>query len=510
MKKIIFTNLFLILVVNAFAQFTIAGKITDRSTNQPIANAEVSIKNTPVKVKSDEAGLFSLFSMDEIGSIEVEHSDYGHAEFEFDFTNVKTPHITIELDSELGAGYYDIAETFVKKAGKKIEKFTKKVIKDIKDIVRKKDINPVVPPISVVGNNQSEWRTPISEYQLYQPYEIDKNQLYISLQVKTTENITIANCQTLINGKYSPTFKGKLEKSGYKDGLTEYSFINTIRFKTAGIYKVQLKITTLKKGVLTVSEPLTVQCMLPKINMHLLTVGTEPPNLDYTMKDARDMKTLFNNQMLYKNTHITPLLGESATADNIRTFIQNIKNDYAYGRITSRDMVVLFFSGHGYVSKEKKFYFQADDFNRAFPEETGISLEYILTMLKDVKCKKMLMIDACHSGTQNPNTFMTRDDARARALQKLLSPQDGWTIITSSGTELSWEHDDWQNGTFTEAFVEGMNGAADTNENGLISIDEIYNYLKIRTIELNEEVGYPAQYPKMFNTLDATLEIFGY
>jgi uncharacterized caspase-like protein len=97
-----------------------------------------------------------------------------------------------------------------------------------------------------------------------------------------------------------------------------------------------------------------------------------------------------------------------------------------------------------------------------------------------------------------------------KIITKCQQKQNGWTIFSSSGNEVSWEHSDWQNGAFTEAIIEGLKyGKADYNGNKIITTTELYRYINQRVPKLNTTKGFPKQYPQISNNL-GELPIFAY
>jgi uncharacterized caspase-like protein len=85
---------------------------------------------------------------------------------------------------------------------------------------------------------------------------------------------------------------------------------------------------------------------------------------------------------------------------------------------------------------------------------------------------------------------------------------NGITIISSSSsTEKSWEDESWGNGAFTRAIKDGLQDMkADKDGNGFVTMNELFEYVKIRVADLisqagkKDENGNPVtQTPKMVN-----------
>ena len=58
-------------------------------------------------------------------------------------------------------------------------------------------------------------------------------------------------------------------------------------------------------------------------------------------------------------------------------------------------------------------------------------------------------------------------------------------ISSAHGAELAIEGEEWQNGVFTYAFLNGLTtGAADANGNGAVTLPEIFQYVYEKVPEL--------------------------
>ena len=332
------------------------------------------------------------------------------------------------------------------------------------------------------------------EIEIESKIELDKDQFRMVVNGNT-------------GGKYGIT---SLENySGDGDETHFYTYKNGVKFLDEGFNYVQLECRK-EDETIARSEALKVHFEPSKINLYLLAIGTQPVDLTYPTKDADDFANLFEDHPLYKRSSTRKLLGTDATASRIKLELSRLqKNRF----ITDKDLVIIFMSSHGSVRENGIFSLQGTDYDIVDPDATSVGFNEIKDRLASLPCKKMLFLDACHSGTADPALLQNKKDGRESAarlaLQRLLIPQDGWTIITSSGNEPSWEHKDWENGSFTESIISGLSDAkADKDQNGMISIDELYSYLKLAVPQLNASVNYPGQTPKMITTLEGDLEFF--
>ena len=128
------------------------------------------------------------------------------------------------------------------------------------------------------------------------------------------------------------------------------------------------------------------------------------------------------------------------------------------------DTILIYYSGNGIKSKDESLFLLVNDSDPSFLEATTLDSDFILSQLRNSKCRKtVLLIDCCHSGA-----FFNQN----RGIP------DGLYAITSCGAnELCY--DTPEGGAFTLAIYNGLTGSlADTNGDGRITIDELHEFTK--------------------------------
>jgi len=201
---------------------------------------------------------------------------------------------------------------------------------------------------------------------------------------------------------------------------------------------------------------------------------------------------------------------------------------------TIDDTVVMFVAGHGLLDSNYDYYFGTTDIDFNNPAEKGIAFEEFDDLLAALPClKKSLLIDTCHAGEldEEEKTLLasaggtaaplptgngiamrsigTRgmnvkavEGARGASewydrLQGLfvdLRRGSGSTILSSSaGAEYALESSEQQNGLFTYAVLEALDGKkeADTNKDGSVQMSELVEYVKKRVAELTNNKQTP-------------------
>lgn len=227
-----------------------------------------------------------------------------------------------------------------------------------------------------------------------------------------------------------------------------------------------------------------------KSNLYAFIVGATPPDIEWTEEDASDMKTtllLQKDRGLYNEVVVETLVGEAATATAI---LETLRKFLYFNEIEEKDVLIFYVSSHGYRDG-RKFSFQGSDFSQLSPESTSVHFEDLIKILDKVTAKKLLVIDACESGWRSPkpsrSKFGIKSGKAQEAFKEIIKAKPGYTIITSSVGD-SYHYDEWENSAFTEAFLEGLDGKADANNNNVITTTEIYNYLNYRVPLLCKEI----------------------
>ena len=195
--------------------------------------------------------------------------------------------------------------------------------------------------------------------------------------------------------------------------------------------------------------------------------------LQYPGQDADDIySTLISpegGQFPPENVH--KLVNDQVTLANLRHELEQWLPDVT----KPSDRVLIYFAGHGFMFNGKAYLAPYDiDLNHA------AATAYPMSQLGEVvgsqiKGKwKVLFTDACHSGAITP------EPDRAEVNQSLLDLHTSLFSLTASrDREQSFEGAEWGggHGIFTYYVVQGLSGAADLNGDGIVSADELAEYV---------------------------------
>lgn len=186
----------------------------------------------------------------------------------------------------------------------------------------------------------------------------------------------------------------------------------------------------------------------------------------------------------FKAENVKVLTGPKATLAAIRREIGVWLPSVAKGD----DRVVIYFAGHGFIF-EGKAYLAPYDFDMAKTESTGYPMDELGTTIGGkIQAKwKVLLTDACHSGAISPEDTQSLNHGLSTLDQSLFS------LTASRDRESSLEAAELEggHGVFTYYVVKGLEGEADTNHDGIVTADELAEYVHTQVREATNALQNP-------------------
>jgi uncharacterized caspase-like protein len=242
------------------------------------------------------------------------------------------------------------------------------------------------------------------------------------------------------------------------------------------------------------------------------------PRLRYTVSDAEAIYNTLVGPGGFKKDNVLLLTDRSERKPTLR----NIK--WALGTFLGRsaqkdDTVLIFFAGHGAPEVDTrglerdglaKYLIPSD----ADPEDlysTALPMDELQTIFARIESERVVaFLDACYSGAAGGRTFAAKS-TRAGNVDDLflerLARSKGRAIITASRpSEVSIELPELGHGIFTYFLVNGLQGSADLNRDGIISLQELYEYVEQQVTRKSRAVG-GNQHPVMKGELEGVLPL---
>lgn len=233
---------------------------------------------------------------------------------------------------------------------------------------------------------------------------------------------------------------------------------------------------------------------LLKPKLYVLAVGVsqyanQKFDLRLADKDARDFTNSMTGQqgLLYREVVTKTLINAEATREAILDGL-----DWILKETTSNDLAMVFLAGHGVNDQNSNYYFLPHSIDPDRLRSTGIPFSDIRNAVSAIAGKALFFVDTCHSG--NVIGLATRRGAQDinAVINELASAENGVVVFSAStGSESSLEHEEWNNGAFTKALVEGLDGAASTGASGRITYNMLNLYVSERVKELTSGQQHP-------------------
>jgi tetratricopeptide (TPR) repeat protein len=164
---------------------------------------------------------------------------------------------------------------------------------------------------------------------------------------------------------------------------------------------------------------------------------------------------------------------------------------------TKDDLVLLFFSGHGVKDDNGRLHLATHITRKTAQGEliraTAVPASFVQDIMSNSRSKRQVVIlDCCFSGAFAEG-WLAKDDGSIDVKSQLGG--EGRAVLTSStSTQYSFEQEGSDLSTYTHYLVEGIRtGAADLDEDGVVSVDELHEYAKGKVQETA-----PAMKPEIY------------
>jgi hypothetical protein len=169
-----------------------------------------------------------------------------------------------------------------------------------------------------------------------------------------------------------------------------------------------------------------------------------------------------------ENVHL--LIGAKATLANMRHELE----EWLPSQAKDGDRVLIYFAGHGFLFAGHG-YLAPYDIDRAKSSKPAIPWTKWARRSPGRSGPKTrsCLTDSCHSGAIRPEDFKDINHALIDLDKSLFS------LTASRDREVSYEHPQWGggHGIFTYYVVRGLEGEADENGDGVVTADELYDYV---------------------------------
>jgi hypothetical protein len=215
-------------------------------------------------------------------------------------------------------------------------------------------------------------------------------------------------------------------------------------------------------------------------NAFAVVIGIEVyrdlPQAEFALRDAKMIREYLIRVMGFPPENIVALFNERATKGDIEGYIGIwLKNN------VERDSIVfIYYSGHGAPNPlTGEAFIIPFDGNPAFLEVTALPLKKLYQMLAKLHVQNTIVVmDSCFSGAGGRSVMVKGGRPIAVSVENpVLAAENVMVMSAATGTEISLSYPEKRHGLFTYFFLKGLQGEADFNQDKVITLGELYNYL---------------------------------
>ena len=204
------------------------------------------------------------------------------------------------------------------------------------------------------------------------------------------------------------------------------------------------------------------------------------PKAEYANQDAQDFYDYASRALGIKQENIKLLLDDEADVSGIFKAFQNwLPLKVRKGKTD----VYVFYSGHGLPSTDgKSLYFLPVGADKDIIAKTAISQKEIVDALKSAQPKSVTMfIDSCYSGQiRTGETLLASARPVVIKVDEAAYPPEFTVITASASDQIASSSPDLKHGIFSYYLMKGLEGEADENKDGTITIGKLQSYLSER------------------------------
>jgi uncharacterized caspase-like protein len=240
-------------------------------------------------------------------------------------------------------------------------------------------------------------------------------------------------------------------------------------------------------------------------NIWAVVIGiNDYPNirrLKWAVNDAKAFYRHLVDVIQIPHENVTLLLNRDANLSRLRSSLGTHLKKMA----GKEDMVIIYFAGHGATEKDVlspdgdglEKYLLPYDVDPQDLYASALPMREISHIFYRIQSERIIFIaDSCYSGASGGRTISS-SGLRANisdAFLDRIAGGKGTVIMTASGAnEVSAEDEKLQHGVFTYYLLEGLKGAADTDKDDLVTVDEAYRYVSTHVPRTTGQEQHPVK-----------------
>ena len=352
---------------------------------------------------------------------------------------------------------------------------------------------PVNTTLAAAKPQITEVLPPVIELQSDRLLESNESQVPVRYTVRAPGDAPVKDVKFRINGKLERNIKTRATRS--PEGQVFEAVVPVPPKDSEILLIAENKHAKSEPVSITVRRPVGTVGKQPYIEkyetlyMLVVAVNKYPGQnaLQLPVKDASD----FRRQMtriatpqpgkpaLYERPAMKILIDEEATQENVRAGLKWLRES-----VKERDAGVIFLAGHG-MSQEQSYFFIPYRPDSVGKSGDWVAGKEIVETLQNLPGRAMFFLDTCHSGA-------LANQAKVAGTLNQVDEERGVIVFASAtAKELAQETDEWGNGAFTKALIEGLRGEAEDPRDKLVYPTGLKRYVTRRVRDLTDNQQRP-------------------
>lgn len=218
--------------------------------------------------------------------------------------------------------------------------------------------------------------------------------------------------------------------------------------------------------------------------------------VDFAIRDAQIMREYLTNTLGFRPENI--IYKENATLTDFNEIFSAQLPSWVDPKGSSR--VFVYYTGHGAPDLNTgDAYFLPVNANPQYVSAGGYAVQSLYSSLGKLKVKDLtVVLDACFSGNSAKGLlFKGISPAMVKTNSLAKGPQNS-TVFTSAGKDqVSAWYEEKKHSLFTYYFLKGLQGAADVDSNGKLTVAEMETYLSDNVTFKASRLKQITQQPKV-------------
>jgi hypothetical protein len=219
-----------------------------------------------------------------------------------------------------------------------------------------------------------------------------------------------------------------------------------------------------------------------KPNAYAVVIGIESyreklPKADFADRDAKLVADYLTKILGYAEENVVVRLNDRASRNDLEKYF----GDWLRNNVEPGGSVFIYYSGHGAPNlKTGDAYLVPYDGDPTFVETTSFPLKRLYATLEKLPAKEVIVVlDSCFSGAGGRSVIAKGQRPMGIAVESSVLGTGKTVVLTASnGDQTSSTLEEKGHGLFTYYFLKGLQGPADANKDGTISLTELFDYVK--------------------------------